>query len=192
VLAGELLGTVRETQAHGPYCLVGYSLGGLLAYEIAGQMRAAGEEVAWLGVLDTRTPDWLRHELTPRQIVARLRRRGPRWALGKLGEVARHELAVRLPGRRGRESATSEQFDLIGAAKLAARYACTPHDAPLDLFVSESTAFGAGSYSLGWDQLHRGPLRVHRIGGDHEGMMRAGPVDTVAEIVSTALKEARP
>ncbi|WP_183723571.1 non-ribosomal peptide synthetase [Paraburkholderia sp. WP4_3_2] len=44
---------IRAAQPHGPYRLLGWSLGGLLAAHIAQALERAGETVAWLGVLDT-------------------------------------------------------------------------------------------------------------------------------------------
>jgi acyl-coenzyme A synthetase/AMP-(fatty) acid ligase/thioesterase domain-containing protein/acyl carrier protein len=44
---------IRRAQPAGPYLLVGYSLGGALALEIAQQLKAAGEEIGLLAVLDT-------------------------------------------------------------------------------------------------------------------------------------------
>jgi non-ribosomal peptide synthetase component F/thioesterase domain-containing protein len=44
---------IRGFQAHGPYYLGGYCLGGTVAYEMAQQLRAQGEEVALLALLDT-------------------------------------------------------------------------------------------------------------------------------------------
>lgn len=51
------LQTLRELQPHGPYYLMGYSLGGTLAHSIAARLEAAGEEVAFLGLLDTWPPE---------------------------------------------------------------------------------------------------------------------------------------
>ncbi|WP_183271445.1 enterobactin synthase subunit F [Buttiauxella sp. A111] len=51
------LQTLRELQPHGPYYLMGYSLGGTLAQGIAARLEAAGEEVAFLGLLDTWPPE---------------------------------------------------------------------------------------------------------------------------------------
>jgi amino acid adenylation domain-containing protein len=189
-LGGPMLDAIRATQPAGPYFLAGYSLGGVLAYELAGCLRAAGEQVAWLGLLDAGTPAWLRKELSLRQLAIRLRRRGPRWALAKVDEVARGRLAARRRRSPSRQ-AESEPFDLMGAARLIARYACVPHDADLDLFVTDSTAAATDSGSLGWDVLHGGAVRVHRVPGDHNAMMRAGSVNIVAEMVSAGLKEAR-
>ena len=53
--------TVRSLQPRGPYKLLGYSLGGTIAQAIAARLAAAGEEVAFLGLLDTYPPedqDW--------------------------------------------------------------------------------------------------------------------------------------
>ncbi|MER5374834.1 amino acid adenylation domain-containing protein [Streptomyces sp. NPDC002553] len=55
-LAAAHVGALREVRPHGPYHLAGWSLGGLLAYEMAHQLRAAGEEVATLTLLDTAYP----------------------------------------------------------------------------------------------------------------------------------------
>lgn len=51
------LRTLRQQQPHGPYYLLGYSLGGTLAHAIAARLEAAGEEVAFLGLLDTWPPE---------------------------------------------------------------------------------------------------------------------------------------
>jgi acyl-coenzyme A synthetase/AMP-(fatty) acid ligase/thioesterase domain-containing protein/acyl carrier protein len=44
---------VRTIQARGPYQLCGWSMGGLLALEMASQLEEQGEEVAWIGLIDT-------------------------------------------------------------------------------------------------------------------------------------------
>ncbi|MDO5693096.1 MAG: amino acid adenylation domain-containing protein [Pseudomonadota bacterium] len=43
---------IRALQPHGPYRLLGWSLGGALAYAVAVQLRQAGESVALLALLD--------------------------------------------------------------------------------------------------------------------------------------------
>jgi len=44
---------IRRVQARGPYYLGGYCMGGAVAYEIAQQLRANGEDVALLAMFDT-------------------------------------------------------------------------------------------------------------------------------------------
>ncbi len=48
---------LREQQPRGPYYLIGYSLGGTLAQGVAARLEAAGEQVAFLGLLDTWPPE---------------------------------------------------------------------------------------------------------------------------------------
>jgi thioesterase domain-containing protein len=52
-IAQSFLAAIREIQAHGPYFLVGYSLGGLIALEIAQQMRTKSEEIGLLVMIDS-------------------------------------------------------------------------------------------------------------------------------------------
>nr|WP_275899242.1 non-ribosomal peptide synthetase [Pyxidicoccus caerfyrddinensis] len=44
---------VREEQPHGPYLLAGWSLGGVVAYEMARQLEALGEQVGLLALIDS-------------------------------------------------------------------------------------------------------------------------------------------
>ncbi len=56
-MAGHYAAEIRRVQPHGPYRLVGTSLGGLLAFEIALQLQRAGQGVALLAMVDTQPPD---------------------------------------------------------------------------------------------------------------------------------------
>ena len=47
---------MRALQPEGPYLLGGWSFGGMLAYEMARQLRASGQEVGMLAILDTVLP----------------------------------------------------------------------------------------------------------------------------------------
>jgi len=52
-LAQYHLAAIKEIQPHGPYFLVGYSLGGLVTLEMAQRLVAQGEKVALLAMLET-------------------------------------------------------------------------------------------------------------------------------------------
>ncbi len=55
-IATYYLNQLKTIQTEGPYYLVGYSVGGLIAYEMAQQLRSQGQEVALLGLLDPVPP----------------------------------------------------------------------------------------------------------------------------------------
>ena len=51
------LKVLKERQPAGPYRLIGYSLGGAIAHGLAVRLQTMGEEVSFLGLLDTYPPD---------------------------------------------------------------------------------------------------------------------------------------
>ncbi len=55
-LAVTYAGLVRQVRRHGPYLIGGWSIGGVIAIEMALTLRAAGEQVALLALLDTGLP----------------------------------------------------------------------------------------------------------------------------------------
>lgn len=55
-VAARFLEAIRAEQPHGPYHLVGWSLGGVFAHEVARLARAAGEEVGLVCVIDSVVP----------------------------------------------------------------------------------------------------------------------------------------
>jgi thioesterase domain-containing protein/acyl carrier protein len=189
-LAAPMLETVREAQPHGPYFFAGYSLGGMFAYEMAGRLRAAGEPVAWLGLLDTCTAAFVGRRWRLRKRVARGWKAGPRAALSKIEGVAWREITALLARLSVREPKLSDAFDHRGALRLAASYSCLGHDAPMDLFATDDTVAGADSDSLGWSDVHRGPLKIHRMGGDHASMFDDPYVGVLSEMVTRSARDA--
>ena len=55
-MARDYVGMVRAVQPQGPYYLLGWSLGGALASMMAAELEAAGERVAFLGLVDAYVP----------------------------------------------------------------------------------------------------------------------------------------
>lgn len=87
------LNTLRAQQPHGPYYLFGYSLGGTLAQGIAARLREQGEEVAFLGLLDTWPPEtqnWAEKEangLDP-QVLAEIEREREAFVAAQQGQAS--------------------------------------------------------------------------------------------------------
>jgi amino acid adenylation domain-containing protein len=60
-IAAEHIRALRQEQPHGPYYLLGWSFGGFVAFEMAVQLEAAGEQVAFLGLMDSMSPYFADH-----------------------------------------------------------------------------------------------------------------------------------
>jgi thioesterase domain-containing protein/acyl carrier protein len=197
-LASQMLDSIRETQAYGPYNLAGYSLGGNLAYEIAGRLQAAGESVAYLGLLDAESPaaaaGYLHWLLSTRGRLARSARAlkgGPRATLSKADEAVRRVLPILLASARLHPAPPPTVFDWVGAVRVVSGWVCHPHTVPVDLYVSEHMANDTGSASLGWENPHRGSLAVTAVPGDHMSMVTKPYVRVVAETLASALRSAQ-
>ncbi len=67
-IATHYIQAMRTVQPEGPYQIVGYSFGGIVAYEIAQQLRRQQQEVSFLGLIDPTHPaprHWFRRGLQP-------------------------------------------------------------------------------------------------------------------------------
>jgi amino acid adenylation domain-containing protein len=96
-MAAHYVREVRDLEPHGPYYLVGDTLGGLIAFEIAQQLETQGENVAFLAMFDTACP--LPLSLGPRVLshLSHLRQLGPRKYLhSATGSIAK-KLGMRFP-----------------------------------------------------------------------------------------------
>jgi thioesterase domain-containing protein len=98
-MADLYLSELRAARPKGPYVLGGYSGGGVVAYEIAQRLLAAGEDVPLLVLLDTFHPSTAPRKLTFRHRMDRFLEEGPRY-LSRQGKakVSRHlsELSTEL------------------------------------------------------------------------------------------------
>lgn len=78
----------------GPYLLAGYSNGGLIAYELAQRLSAAGKAVAAVVLLDTIHPSHADSRIPLQTHLRELRRHGPAYLTGRVRErrqrAARH------------------------------------------------------------------------------------------------------
>jgi thioesterase domain-containing protein len=56
-LAALYVAAIRSVQAKGPYHLGGWSMGGVIAYEMARQLQQAGEQIGTLALIESYTPE---------------------------------------------------------------------------------------------------------------------------------------
>lgn len=80
-MVGRSVRELRAMQPQGPYYLAGYSYGGAVAFEMAQQLMAQGQEVAYLAMLDYSVPRWHNHAFQwNRHYLIALAKNFPLWA----------------------------------------------------------------------------------------------------------------
>ena len=78
-IGGEYLAKIRSIQAEGPYFLGGWSLGGVLAFEVARQLQCSGQSVEILAILDARAPISTSWQQRFKKLLEALDKRYPNW-----------------------------------------------------------------------------------------------------------------
>jgi thioesterase domain-containing protein len=195
-LAAEYVRAIRRTQPKGPYCLTGVSFGGVLAYEIARQLRARGDDVPFLALLDSLLPRAL--SVNPKRW---LRARVDRIVAGGPRSLAEQVLQASNRLRDAFAERLRPGFDLIHAApeddelrvsrnriynRATARYDRGQHlyDGPVILVRAQDTDEIEGysvDPSFGWNELVRDGVRIHEIPGGHLDILAEPYVKTLAE-----------
>ncbi|MHB8383560.1 MAG: type I polyketide synthase [Candidatus Binataceae bacterium] len=213
-LAAHYLAEIRKFQPNGPYHLLGYSFGGLLALEIAQQLHAAGQRVGMLGMIDTFLMNEVRVAEMTRTLCARVKRRatgllkhvrrvvvGPRRLAYLKGDVVQRASEIIGEGRqliyaflsaRGRPipKFLERAQDVNWFAAL--RYEALPYPGRITLFRAatvEGFADLPHDRELGWAPLGGAGVDVHEIPGTHLEMMREPNVQILARTVTACLVE---
>ncbi|MGC2652821.1 MAG: amino acid adenylation domain-containing protein [Mycobacterium sp.] len=193
--ASQALSMIRDRQPDGPLALVGYSMGGLVAYEVARQAVDGGRQVDWLGILDALAPSLTERrraqlsQLTLRGRHGRLRQLPARERWAKYADVAIRVLRSG-PGAL-RPPPSLNDFDLRGALEVACLYRQPGHEVPIHLFVSEDSAADVQADLLGWEEFHKGALTVERLAGDHATVLELPKVEQLARLTLGSLDRAR-
>jgi len=179
-MATHYIKEIRPVQPQGPYFLGGYSLGGKIAYEMAQQLTASGDEVGLVVLLDT-YPGNIMPETHP--VIDVLR--SPRRILELPFEAVD---VIRRRIKRGRVSPALKSMWAHNAAA-ADRYAPGPYAGAVALFrAAEKSWRRPGDFYALWSTLAP-KLETHAIPGDHDGMLYEPRVTLLAEHLRARIDE---
>ncbi|TIR16623.1 MAG: amino acid adenylation domain-containing protein [Mesorhizobium sp.] len=213
-MAGEYVEAIKSVQPRGPYQLAGLSMGGSIAWEMACQLRDAGDEIAILGLLDAKAlhkheeytsgryhrllgnrpvPDWLSEQAIILSILFPALKKYWR----KLKSIKR-ELQVTALLELGRQAGnlpaiSDSQLDHMLTVAEANRialcdYTPRPNDSRSVLFAAKKglrTSTNEPNGDLGWKQFARARLEIHEVPGDHYTMVAPPHV----RVLATKLKD---
>ena len=200
-MAAEYVADMREVWPEGPYNLLGFSFGGLVAYEIAQQLTAAGLPVHLLGMLDTRRPQEMRgvpvqgplHRrlyLRARLMYLRTYRRNGRlkYLLRRLGERLQrvNYMYAAKKGRNQVASAVRNVREINYAAGIS--YGLKAYPGKVTLFKAEPVAEEMPlPEDLHWGALAQGGVDIRNLPGDHGRILLEPGLSALAHGLTEAL-----
>ncbi|WP_434090518.1 amino acid adenylation domain-containing protein, partial [Nocardia beijingensis] len=174
-MAHRYVAEIRAVQPHGPYRLLGWSLGGVLAHAVATELQAAGEEIGLLTMLDSH-PDIdvtdfraaIREALAELGIGADALLPGEgdihdlsEDALAALHATIPPDMAVLTPDRVRRIYRSA-----VRSAELIAEHRPEVYRGRLDYF----SAAGHDTAASGWQPYVHGRVDDHPVGVPHDQM----------------------
>jgi amino acid adenylation domain-containing protein len=205
-MAAYYINAVRTVQAEGPYLLGGWSMGGVVAFEMAQQLHAQGQRTALLALLDTRIStadeefededfeatlliDFVRYfglSLDPRDFLARL----PKHEL--LERVLEHAKRAGLMPLDIEVSQAQPFLELCKADFRATRnYVMNHYPGRITLFKAAQELAGTSSDpTLGWSEWAAGGADVHVVPGNHATMVYQPHVEVLADKLRACLDQA--
>jgi amino acid adenylation domain-containing protein len=208
-LARHLVSTIRGKQPQGPYYLGGFCLDGVFAYEIARQLRAQGQQVALLVLLETENPlanFRVRVETGLKRLFIRMQFRINQFLRTGIHEIPNYfrsrrkefdqflsRARWRLGVRFGVFRSIPEQPDMEKILYLATiSYVPAPLDCPTVLFRGEDWPIAsAGDPYFGWRELLAGPSETYEVPGDHIGIFSGDNVGVLACQLRDCLQRAK-
>ncbi len=196
-MATAYLGHIRALQPQGPYLLGGYSGGGIVAFEMARQITAAGGTVGLVVMFDTFPPQIPDRDVSIRMRLQRLKEE--RWTYVSnivsrrlrerraVRDMARIEEIVRAGGvvpSELRETHIERTF--LAAAK---RYVLRPWTGHVVLMraTEQHFSFRALGEAYGWDTVVGDGFELVKVPGDHDTLVVEPNATTLVRLLRTTL-----
>ncbi|MEW1865594.1 amino acid adenylation domain-containing protein [Streptomyces sp. NPDC088194] len=196
-MAADYADQVQKIQPEGPYLLLGWSAGGLIAHALSCELQARGERTALLAILDAYPVKDVRFEDEPvptvRDVLVGVLDVDP----DELGdrEITYAEVAEVL-NRRGSALAglNERQVEvivqiMINNAKLSVDFVPGRYDGDLLLFNSTIDRGHDGAGPEVWRPYVAGRIESHEITTRHDQMTKAGSLAQIGPILAARIAE---
>lgn len=202
-MAAFYLTEIRKIQPTGPYYLLGYSFGGTVAYEMAQQLRAVGEKIELLGMLDARQRAFMTGILRNDPMRVRFGRRFTRF----VGNIDLLSLKGKFAYLGGKFLTRTLRSFYKGAAALGLRsvpsfmkstddisyvtamnYKPQPYPGRVTMFRATEQPDLRLPEDLGWKPLIQGGMEIYQLPGDHDLIFREPNIRVLAKQLRSCLE----
>jgi thioesterase domain-containing protein/acyl carrier protein len=213
-IAEQFVESIRERRPEGPYMLGGWCAHGLLAFEIARQLQAQGQEVAQVLLLETANPVRMKQYSGWKRTIARVQLKihllkfeyaylqqlnstqTRQYIAGRTSQkLARMRQSLRRVLKAAKfypdldDSISGNPLDVLYAA--AAKYHPKPYTGQVALVRSTQRTFGFGHVlDLGWSEFLGDNLEICETPGNHYTIYMQPNVDALAHKMNVCLRKA--
>jgi len=191
----------------GPYAIAGYSMGGIIAYEMAKQLKEAGKKVEMLAMIDTNVQESFQAPIN--NILRKVERQVDK-LIFRVGSFYRHPVSnvdylsqtfgqqfkafLTRSGIRNKYAASElpeymqNVVEKLEAA--CARYVIQPYNLKIDLIKAEQRFYYIDDPKyLGWGNYALDGITTYDVPGDHEDMFNSPNDMILAETLQNRLNE---
>lgn len=202
-IAGDAIAAIPLDDVKGPIAVVGLCVNGVLAVEVARQLRAVGADVAFTAVIDSWAPGYVRslpkfqqHWWNTEKRIRRIGHFTGRLLTGRMQPIAflkefnvTFEL-MRMMGIKAAEPSREEQANAIATEILirAARNYRVAEARDLHFFRSQANHRRAGALRFGWGSALDGDAGVIDLTGWHENSLTIDGILTLAASIEERLR----
>jgi len=190
-LARQYVDLIRRVQPHGPYHLLGYSVGGAIAHAMAVQLRDLGEDVGTLIMLDTQTSDSVPEGAGTPSLGMLFAEFAGIESEEDIGEDLTPERAEQLLREAGGAYAAVTADDLrrmyddyVHTIGLGQDYRPEAFDGDLVYFAAQDGTVSAGTP---WDRFVSGAVHTHPVDHPHNRLTTAEALEVIGPIVGSYL-----
>ena len=207
-MAAHYINTITEFQPDGPFALAGYSFGGIVAYEMARQLKEQGRQITILAILDTHVAPHYKYSSKLGKQGAKLSYfMGQKWLslkllLGSLDGFKQKTKNIRTKLDSLRSKTANEEQSRIELGysdneeivetnnRAIEEYHLKSTKLHVDLFRAEQVkkaVYVPDPIYLGWKSLASKGITIHDIPGDHFSMFSSPNDEKFAQILQIVL-----
>ncbi|MBE8586411.1 amino acid adenylation domain-containing protein, partial [Xenorhabdus griffiniae] len=196
---------IRRLQPQGPYRLMGWSIGGLIAYEIAQQLTCEGETVAFLGMIDSyyhthkdsddfsideeaRRIELIINALRTQKMIGDEEALAELHSLSDLEQVLDHCIERQwLSAGITREDILLRFYTAEMITQLGQGYIAQKSTLPVHLYTAEELVNGDSWH--GWHGIVGHDSVLHPIGGTHFSIMHSPLLNQIVDSITENLPD---
>ena len=194
-MAASYIELIQRKRPRGPYLIGGVSFGGLLAYEMAQQLSARGEEVRLVALFDSVLPRAFAKATVLDRAIVHLRklRNGPD-ALIDAVRRRTDRVAAKVRTGLGRFGLGNEGLSPEEIRDEVFKNAGDAYDPIVRPYAGRVLIFRASGgfdyirWDIGWSGLVRADTPVHVVEGDHLGILKEPGASEIARVLRGELE----